>query len=686
MRVHAHLSVKSFQGPLPSRCLVRLSTAMRSYHLASVPKFEKRHKAISKAVKAREWQNLIAEFYKLPTSEQASMLGKVSELVFVEGLLVVRFPDQDVEYRRNAFKDWLATKSSSLLEKAGQVNIERGIAQSEAVESLFRDAYKRCCELSEGYDPISLVWASIRLAHREYLDWRSQALSAAQANLTGDRISEKLSTAPDGIETTFTDIAFKIDAVLQRELRFFGVQNGWMEDTLKIPGHRKEAPLRIAQDRRNALAILDRVEDTDNRSRLYGGVVSLIVDLPEVKGKLTTGVFPVDWQIALTVAGERLQRRIDQLHDRFRRKGFDESGKASSFQNLLAESEELEHFVFSELTGKPVEADGEAFVGLTAWEWIRGYSVLRFPAQQYLHNAENPSDPIRISRTGILDVLVDAGLKPPSSERFVQLCSFNQKSVDLHDCPIIQVGNDDLCLLPFPANTQSVTRLVLSQLSKLGIRFDDKGTVLEDRLNRLLSLHGFRCAPNPSNGRDTPEIDQLALWEDKLFVFECKFYSLPSGNARHQFDFCTYQVDAAEQLLKKVKAIESDRSIVERALGVGSAAEWSEIVPVVLNGMPFSLPGRVNGVYYADYSSMERFFESGKLHPLKADPKETPDFSGSDASIDLWAGGKPTVSDLMRMLEVNPHFQRLAHKWKQDFVKVEVAGSHYFCSTVLSCT
>jgi hypothetical protein len=410
----------------------------------------------------------------------------------------------------------------------------------------------------------------------------------------------------------------------------------------------------------------------------------LNVDLPEMKGKLTTGVFPVDWQIALTVAGERLQRRIDQLHDRFKKQDSGPDVKESgTFEEFLAKSEVLEHFVFEELTGKPVVENGEAFAGLTAWEWIRGYLVLRSLAQHYLHDAENLSDPCRIARAGVLDVLSKAGLKPPSSELFIELCSFNRKSVDLHDCPIIPVGNDDLCLLPFPANTQSVSRLVLSQLSKRKIRFDDKGTVLEERLNRLLSSHGIQCGDFHRKGRNELEIDQIALWEGTLFIFECKFYGLPSENARHQFDFCTYQVDAAEQLLKKVKAIETDKSIVERALGVGSDAEWSGIVPVVLNGMPFSLPSMANGVYYADYSSVERFFESGKLHPLKADSKETPDFSDSDEPIDLWAGCKPTVSDLMRMLEVNPHFQRLAAKWAIQAVKVEVAAGHFFCTNLL---
>jgi hypothetical protein len=372
-----------------------------------------------------------------------------------------------------------------------------------------------------------------------------------------------------------------------------------------------------------------------------------------------------------------------RLHDRFSNKGSHANDQASSLEDLLAKSEELEHFVFGELTGKPVVADGEVFAGLTAWEWIRGYLVLRFLAQHYLHDAENLSDPSRLGRAAALDVLAKAGLKPPSSELFIELCSFNRKSVDLHDCPIIPVGNDDLCLLLFPANTQSVTRLVLSQLSKRKIRFDDKGTVLENRLNRLLSSHGIQCGNFHRKGRNELEIDQIALWEDTLFVFECKFYGLPSENARHQFDFCTYQVDAAEQLLKKVEAIENDRSIVEKALGVGFDAKWSDMVPVVLNGMPFSLPGMVNGVYYADYSSVETFFESGKLHPLKADWKETPDFADSDEPIDLWAGDKPTASDFTRMLEQNPHFQRLAAKWAIQAVKVEVADGHFFCTNLL---
>ena len=60
------------------------------------------------------------------------------------------------------------------------------------------------------------------------------------------------------------------------------------------------------------------------------------------------------------------------------------------------------------------------------------------------------------------------------------------------------------------------------------------------------------------------------------------------------------------------------------------------------------------------------------------------DFSESDEPVDLWAGTKPVLSDLTRMLEVNPHFQRLASKWTPEMLTVEIAASHYFCSTVLN--
>lgn len=657
---------------------------MNKYQLAAIPKFGKDRKELRRAASSRDWAKLIEIFESQEPSNQPSVLANLAEFIFVEGFLIVRFPDEKVERRRDKFTAWLDSKSSSLLDEHGCTKISQGIEYSRAIEPLYRNAYAKCCQLADRYDPIGVVWASIRLGQQEYIDWYSQAKAATERNPNADRISERLRTLENGFEATFTDISFKIDTVLQRELRFLGEQNGWMQGVLKIPSPRKAVPTQVAKDRRNALAILDKVEETDSRCRLFlGDLVRFNSDLAQMKGKVTSALFPVDWQIALTVAGERLQRRIDQLHDRFKsRESGHSEGPHRSIQEFLQAAEEPEHLVLEELTGNPVAANSGKFAGLTAWEWIRGYSTLRFLTQHYLLNADDISDPGKISRSSILEVLGQHGLSPTSSEQFVERCCFNRKSVDLHDCPLIQVGNDALCLLLFPANTQSVTRLVLSQLSKLGVRFDEKGTVLEDRLSRLLTSHGIRCGSFHRKGRDEVEIDQLAIWDDTLFVFECKFYGLPSENGRHQFAFCSNQADAASQLRSKVEAIGHDSQIVCEA--IDNDVTWTRVVPVVLNGMPFSLPGIVNGVHYTDYASLETFFGIGKLFPFTSESSVSPDFAESTEPINLWSGAKPVLADLTRMLDANPHFQILASKWKPELITVEVSESRYFCSNVLS--
>ena len=101
----------------------------------------------------------------------------------MEGLLVVRFPDNAAEANRNAFKEWLAATSNSQLDETGKITVVRGIKLSETIECLYRDAYQRCCKLAEGHDPISLVWASIRLAHQEtFQKAMSRSISGREPN------------------------------------------------------------------------------------------------------------------------------------------------------------------------------------------------------------------------------------------------------------------------------------------------------------------------------------------------------------------------------------------------------------------------------------------------------------------------------------------------------------------------
>ncbi len=109
--------------------------------------------------------------------------------------------------------------------------------------------------------------------------------------------------------------------------------------------------------------------------------------------------------------------------------------------------------------------------------------------------------------------------------------------------------------------------------------------------------------------RQELEIDCLALWEGVLFVFECKNYALPSENPRHQYSFLLNQKDAKRQLLEKVNAINSRPALVSEALKKN--VTWTKVIPIVLNGMPFSLSGKIDGAYFLDYATLKNFLQTG---------------------------------------------------------------------------
>ncbi len=655
---------------------------MNEYDLTIIPKFGKEHKAFRQAAVSRDWAKLVELVDSHTVEKRSGIFQTIAEFIFAEGYFICRFPDNTAETRRDKFTTWLDVSAKALLDQSGYDFVVKGIAYSQTVERLYRDAYSECCRLAVGDEPMSLVWAGIRLGHEEYVRWYKAAKTSAEQRSASDRISARLRSDTEGLESTFTDVAFKIDTVLQRELRFFGEQNGWFGEVLKIPSYQEAASKQVSKARRNALAVLNKVEDSDTRCSLFTGVLHEHVPAAiEESERITTLLSPVEWQVALCVAGERLQRRLDQLHEKVAVARTGREDGDHSIAELLATQQAPEHHVFQDLTGKVVQSNDEQFAGLTAWEWIRGYMAIRLLAQHYIHEAENLSDPCKIAYSRLRDFLMESGLSPSAAKRFADQCCYSKNSTDLHDCPLIRVGDDDLCLFLFPANTPSVTRLVLSRLSKLGIRFDEKGTELETRLQMLLTANGIRCGSFHRKGAAELQIDQLAVWDDTLFVFECKNFGLPSENPKHQHTFCQNQMAAARQLLTKVNAIKLEPGVVTEA--IGNDATLRTIVPVVLNGMPFSLPGMVNGVYYTDYASLERFFGVGALHPNDPTSAATADFGEEAEPVTLWSGANPMVADLMQMLDENPHFKLLASSMQPELVTVQVAQAHFFCSNVL---
>ena len=69
------------------------------------------------------------------------------------------------------------------------------------------------------------------------------------------------------------------------------------------------------------------------------------------------------------------------------------------------------------------------------------------------------------------------------------------------------------------------------------------------------------------------------------------------------------QWDALQQVKRKVEDIEQHPELFRDAIRPN--ATWNRIVPVVLNGSPFSLSGPIDDAYFHDSSALHRFFEDG---------------------------------------------------------------------------
>ena len=313
---------------------------MQNYRLTIIAQFEKQHETLRNTALSREWEKLVELFESLPPTDRASVLATLADFIFAEGYLILRFPDESAENKRDRFREWLETSAKKLLGQVGFEHIVKGIEYSRVVECLYRDAYNECCKRAGDYDALSLIWAGIRLGHNEYVHWYQKAKGASKNGAASDRISKPLPSGTDGLESTFTDIVFKIDTVLQRELRFIGEQNGWFNDELQIPNHRKATAIQVAENRRNALAVFDKIEDSDTRTRLFAGVWRTQITGPsEGNKKITALLHPVDWQVALCVAGERLQRRIAQLLEKLTAKQTVNEDHVNSMASVVASAE-----------------------------------------------------------------------------------------------------------------------------------------------------------------------------------------------------------------------------------------------------------------------------------------------------------------------------------------------------------
>jgi hypothetical protein len=283
-------------------------------------------------------------------------------------------------------------------------------------------------------------------------------------------------------------------------------------------------------------------------------------------------------------------------------------------------------------------------------EWLRGYAVLQALAEREAQKVKAVCLPM-FSAQELLAVLERCGLSAKAARVFINRVTFGRKSWDLFDHPLLGTVDGKYLLFGPAILPADLARITLSAIANLGLSLGRKGKAFEDDTRRRLSaqsglsVYAFKA----TRGGEEFEYDAIVVWDGYLFVLECKNRSLSGHDPMQAYYFDLEARSAVRQIQRLVQALKTYPDILEAH--VGRHALELEIVPCVVNSLPFAVPGGYEGVYFTDASALKRFFENRYLRQVAA--HNLPNgrrLLHRSALMSFWEGDKPTPEDFLRQL------------------------------------
>lgn len=338
-------------------------------------------------------------------------------------------------------------------------------------------------------------------------------------------------------------------------------------------------------------------------------------------------------------------------------------------EEFVSISECVVHMVLEFVYHLKVSNRTEDYKGLTLAEWVRGYSILAIFADAGL--GEPFQGLLELDRDEFEAVFKRAGFTAQRTARFIDSVTYQRGKRDLYDAPLLKDTNGVLYFLAPLFAGVSLSEVVASQVGSLGATFENKGTDFEFYVRSLFDDRGIKAAgfTYEAEGRDF-QCDLAVLWDRHLFVFECKNDFLPAARPMLSYYFWNDMSSAAAQIKRIVDHFSSDRGIVKTHLG---SDDWVDIYPIVLNAMPFSLPGDIDGVYFYDASALKRFLNEGSVGIVESVPTSSFPILMKKPISKLWEGEEPTANDLIRQLKNSVQLSDYQKRMYADLVKIGIS-------------
>jgi hypothetical protein len=217
----------------------------------------------------------------------------------------------------------------------------------------------------------------------------------------------------------------------------------------------------------------------------------------------------------------------------------------------------------------------------------------------------------------------------------------------------------------------SLPRVILSQIHSQDIQVLGKGELFVAEVLRMFKSAGIQAVGfEYSVGKQKFDCDVAVCWGDQIFIFECKNYGLPTGRASDDFYFMKKLEEAADQVRRIGRQFAEDPNILKEHLG--AFAHWSKTHLVVLNAMPLSVAGEIDGVYFYDASALGKLLREKQIS-IQIDPSGSMGNPMAVATLALWQGNAPQAADLLAQLNDPIQLKLVQRKLTTDWHYVRLS-------------
>lgn len=349
-------------------------------------------------------------------------------------------------------------------------------------------------------------------------------------------------------------------------------------------------------------------------------------------------------------------------------------GKASKMINNIPDIESFmfeenckQEYSFARLYFGSTLLD-EKINNITLKRWIESYQLLKKESLKFLKKQKT------IKTYNLANICVcktnyewkkffrQNGYSEEETEIIIQFFTFDNKSLDLVDCPFIKI-DDKLVIIPSLTVNADSSRALSSNFLNRNINLDFKGKGFENRSKEVLDLNNII---NDSVYKKTDsteyECDLAFVVDGDLFFVECKAHVQPYTVRQHTNHlFKLYQ--ETNQINRIADFFTSNLSIVIEQLKLDKTFVPQNVHKILLTTSMIGAPLFVNGVYIIDESAFTMF--------INRTPPEVKYIDGSNFTkfytreFDVY-NGDITSNNIIDFLKNPPQIKSTKEFFKQN--------------------